>query len=85
MTKLRLGPIGDDKPVKATVEFPASVWRNLEIYADLLGKTTAQPIPDPAKLIVPMIDRFMATDRAFIKARRASIQPAKGGSPARSG
>ena len=30
-----------------------------------------QPAAEPAKLIVPMIERFMATDRAFVKACRA--------------
>ena len=30
-----------------------------------------QAVAEPAKLIVPMIERFMATDRAFVKARRA--------------
>ncbi|WP_284947959.1 DUF2274 domain-containing protein [Acidisoma cladoniae] len=29
---------------------------------------------DYAKLIVPMIDRFMATDRVFAKARRGAKQ-----------
>lgn len=29
MTKLKLGPIRDDKPVKLTVELPADVHRDL--------------------------------------------------------
>jgi len=70
MTKLKLGPIADDKPVKVSVELPASVHRDLLTYAELLGRTTAQPIPDPSKLIVPMIQKFMSSDRAFAKARR---------------
>lgn len=73
MTKLKLGPIADDKPVKATIEFPASIWRSMEAYAELLGRTTGQPIPNPAKLIVPMIEQFMASDRDFVKARRETI------------
>jgi hypothetical protein len=37
MTKLKLGAIEDDKPVKLTVEFPAAIHRNLVAYADYLN------------------------------------------------
>lgn len=70
MAKLKLGPIADDKPVKVTVELPASLHRDLTAYADVLGREQGQPAPDPAKLIVPMLERFITTDRAFAKARR---------------
>ncbi len=70
MTKLKLGPLEDDKPVKLTVELPAAVHRDLVAYAKLLASTGGREIPDPAKLIVPMIQRFMATDRGFSKTRR---------------
>jgi hypothetical protein len=70
MTKLKLGAIMDDKPVKLTIEVPAAVHRDLVSYAEVLGRTTGQPALDQAKLIVPMLERFMATDRAFAKARR---------------
>jgi hypothetical protein len=49
----------------------------LALYADLLAGETGQSSPDPAKLVAPMLARFMATDRAFAKARRKS-QPAQG-------
>ena len=79
MTKLKLGPIEDEKPVKLTIELPATVFRNLKSYAEILtrsgGGTTAT---EPAKLIAPMIERFMATDRAFAKARRNTAQPSPG-------
>lgn len=85
MTKLKLGPLVEDKPVRKMVEFPAEVWASLTVYADLLGRTAAgQTAPDPAKLIVPMVERFMATDRGFAKARR-SADHAGGGSAERSG
>ena len=71
MTKLKLGPLADDKPLKITVELPAAVHRDLVAYAEALGRMNGQPVAQPAKLIVPMIERFMATDRAFLKARRA--------------
>ncbi len=71
MTKLKLGPLADDKPLKVTVELPAAVHRDLVAYAEALGRMNGQAVAEPAKLIVPMIERFMATDRAFVKARRA--------------
>ncbi|PWB95195.1 DUF2274 domain-containing protein [Methylosinus sporium] len=76
MTKLKLGPLADDKPVKVTVEIPASLHRDLTAYADALGRANGQTIADPLKLIVPMLQRFIATDRAFAKTRtRSKTQP----------
>ena len=71
MVKLKLGPIADDRPVKITIELPAAVHRDLVAYADILTKATgAATLIDTSKLIVPMLERFMATDREFAKARR---------------
>jgi hypothetical protein len=72
MAKLKLGAIADEKPVKLTVELPAAVHRDLLAYAEVLARETGQPIPDPLKLVAPMLVRFMATDRVFVKARRES-------------
>lgn len=72
MAKLKLGALDDDKPVKASVELPATVHRNLISYAEVLARETGRPVGDPIKLISPMIERFMATDRAFAKARRTT-------------
>ena len=69
MTKLKLGPIPDDKPVKIQLELPADVHRDLVAYAEALARETGQT-HEPAKLIAPMLARFMATDRAFAKQRR---------------
>ena len=70
MTKLKLGPLPDDKPVKVTVELPAPLHRDLTAYAEVLARETSKPVTDPVKLIVPMLERFIATDRGFAKARR---------------
>lgn len=77
MTKLKIGPLVDEKPMKLTVELPATVHRDLVSYAEILVRETGQSISDPAKLVAPMLTRFMATDRAFAKARRKG-QPADG-------
>jgi hypothetical protein len=69
MAKLKLGAIADDKPVKLTVELPAAVHRDLLAYAKALARETGQPIADPSKLVAPTLARFVATDRAFAKAR----------------
>lgn len=71
MAKLKLGPIQDDKPVRLTVELTAQVHRDLLAYAEVLGRETgSEALLEPAKLVAPMLARFMATDRAFAKARR---------------
>ncbi|MRN65420.1 DUF2274 domain-containing protein [Brucella sp. 10RB9213] len=70
MTKLKLGPITDDKPVKIAVELPAALHRDLTEYGRLLAKGGAAI--EPAKLVVPMLERFIVTDRGFAKARRAT-------------
>jgi len=69
MAKLKLGALADDKPVKLTIELPAAVHRDLAAYAAALGHETGQPVNDPAKLIAPMLARFIASDRAFAKLR----------------
>ena len=72
MAKLKLDAITDDKPVKLTVELSAAVHRDLLAYAEVLARETGQGIAEPTKLIAPMLARFMATDRVFAKARRAT-------------
>ncbi|MFG1193114.1 DUF2274 domain-containing protein [Xanthobacter flavus] len=70
MPKLKLSEILDDKPVKVTVELPGKLHRDLIAYAQILSEEKGSPIADPVRLIVPMLERFMVTDRAFAKARR---------------
>ena len=70
MTKLKLGPIIADKPVKVTVELPGPLHRDLVAYAEVLARESGQPASDPIKLIVPMLERFIGTDRGFASAKR---------------
>lgn len=72
MTKLKLGAIADDKPVKLAVELPANIHRDLVVYSEVLARETGQGTAEPTKLIAPMLARFMATDRVFAKIRRAT-------------
>ncbi|WP_271669557.1 DUF2274 domain-containing protein [Bradyrhizobium sp. CCBAU 51627] len=78
MPKLRIGTLLDDKPVKISIELPASVHRDLVAYAEAVARENGQRI-DPGKLIAPMLARFMAADRGFAKARRTGHSPRSGG------
>ena len=74
MAKLKLGPLVDDKPVKVSIEIPGPLYRDLVAYAELLNRQQqGQSSSDPAKLIVPMLQRFITTDRGFAKQKRAIL------------
>ena len=72
MSKLRLGMVESDKPVRLSIKVPAPVYRNLLSYADALAAATKQDPLKPDKIIPAMIEQFMATDRGFAKFRRKS-------------
>ena len=71
MAKLKLGPIVEDRAVKVTVELPGPLHRDLVAYAEVLARESGQRATDPVKLIVPMLERFIATDRGFAKEKRS--------------
>ncbi|MCU1293093.1 MAG: hypothetical protein JWP08_1943 [Bryobacterales bacterium] len=70
MARLRLGVIESDKPVKLAIELPASIHRDLVAYAEAHARETSQHPLEVSKLIAPMLERFMATDRGFARTRR---------------
>lgn len=74
MTRLKLSDLADEKPVRLTVEVSARLHRELLAYATVLNGGDAKGAPTPERLIPPMIERFISTDRSFAKARR-SAQP----------
>jgi hypothetical protein len=59
-------------------QVPAPLHRDLVAYAEILARETGQPLADPMKLIVLMLERFIATDREFAKARRSTRSGAQG-------
>lgn len=71
MTRLKLSDIADEKPVRLTIELPARLHRELLAYAAAVNGGDAAGAPTVERLIVPMLERFVASDRAFAKARRA--------------
>jgi hypothetical protein len=58
-----------DKPMRLTLELPAVVHRDLTACTEVLGREMDHAV-EPAKLIAPMLARFMSTDQAFLRARR---------------
>lgn len=69
MSKLKIGVVPDEKPVTMTIKLPASVHRDLTDYAAVLKRDAGQAI-EPNALVAAMLERFMATDREFRRARR---------------
>lgn len=47
MSKLQLGPLADDKPVRLTVELPATTHRDLVAYAKCSAERAAR-LSNPA-------------------------------------
>ena len=74
MTKLKLGPIPNEKPVKLAVELPATLHRALVVYGEILGREAGQGPIEPGKLVVPLLKRFIAMDRGFAKTRRGMAE-----------
>lgn len=72
MTRLTLADLADEKPIRLTVEVSARLHRELLAYAAVLNGGDAKGAPPPERLIPPMIERFIATDRSYAKSRRSS-------------
>lgn len=70
MTKLKLGPLEDETPVKLTVDLPAAIHRDLVAYAQAHAAQEGGKAAEPARLVAPMLARFMASDRAFVRGRK---------------
>lgn len=62
----------DDKPVCIAAELPATLHRDLIAYAEVLSRERSQTT-EPVKLIGPMFQKSVATDRAFAKVRRVRV------------
>lgn len=69
MTRLKLSDITDEKPVRLSIEISARLHRRLVEYGVVLNGGMAKGAPEPGALIAPMLERFVASDRGFAKAR----------------
>ena len=72
MTRLKLADLADEKPVRLTVELSARLHRELAAYAVALNDGEAKRAPPPERLIPPMIERFITTDRSYARTRRTA-------------
>ena len=70
MTRLKLADLADEKPVRLTLELSARLHRDLVAYALAVNGGDTKGAPTAERLIPPMLERFIATDRAFAKARK---------------
>lgn len=75
MTRLSLADLANEKPMRLTVEISARLHRELLSYATVVNGGDPKGAPPPERLIPPMIERFIATDRSYMKLRRQSGQP----------
>ncbi|HTO33385.1 MAG TPA: DUF2274 domain-containing protein [Pararhizobium sp.] len=70
MTRLKLSDLADEKPVRLTIEVSTRLHRELLSYGAALNGGDSKGAPPPERLIPPMIERFIATDRSYAKGRR---------------
>ena len=73
MMKLKLGPIPDDKLVRLTITVSAELATLLRTYADAVGSGNSKPVT-VERIIPPILERFIRTDRAFMRTRRHVTQ-----------
>lgn len=72
MTRLKLADLADEKPMRLTLDIPARLHRDLAAYALAVNGGDPKGAPTVERLVPPMLERFIATDRAFAKLRRSS-------------
>ena len=72
MTRLKLSDITDEKPVRLSIEIPARLHRQLVEYGVVLNRGVSKDAPKPGDLVAPMLERFIAGDRDFARARSLS-------------
>ena len=72
MTRLKLADLADEKPVRVTVELSARLHRELVAYAVAINGGEAKGAPTVERIVPPMLERFVSSDREFAKARKAS-------------
>lgn len=71
MTRLKLADLADEKPVRLTIELSARLHRDLAAYALAINGGDAKGAPTVERIVPPMLERFIATDRAFAKVRKS--------------
>ena len=75
MTRLKLSDLGNEKPVRLTIEITARLHRDLLAYAAAVNGGEAKGAPPPERLVPPMLERFITSDREFARRRRSQSVP----------
>lgn len=70
MSKLRITLPAEEKPVNLRVQLPAVLYRDLELYAEILSADNAGRSVEPQSLIAPMLEAFIANDRSFREVKK---------------
>ena len=66
MAKLRIGPLPDDRPVKRTITFTATLDALIRDYAAAIAAQDGlSEAPTIEKLVPIIVERFITSDRAF--------------------
>lgn len=79
MTRLKLADLADEKPVRVTVELSARLHRELLAYAVAVNGGEAKGAPAIERIVPPMLERFVSSDREFAKVRRTIQSTASAG------
>ncbi len=72
MPKLKLGPLPDDKPIKLTITVSAELAALLKAYAEAVGSADGHVVAIE-RLIPPIVERFVRSDRAFMRQRKPPL------------
>lgn len=72
MTRLKLADLADEKPVRVTVELSSRLHRELIAYAVAINGGEAKGAPTIERIVPPMLERFVSSDRGFAKVRKVS-------------
>ncbi|OUJ14815.1 DUF2274 domain-containing protein [Acetobacter sp. DsW_063] len=73
---LKITRLADARPVRLTMQLPADVWRDLELYAVFMSEPGKEKIP-LANLAGDMIARFMGEDHAFLRRKKKVLSGQK--------
>ena len=72
MARLKLGPLPDDKPARVTVTLSAEQVSLITAYGAAVGAADGKP-PSIERLVPLMVERFIRSDRAFMRQRRPGL------------
>jgi len=73
MSKYRISLPVEEKPVKLRIELPTALYKDIQLYAELLSAESRSNPIEPEKLIVPMLQNFISSDKSFNKARKQKL------------